>query len=445
MMKAAESIQNTEDTNGIAECLDYMALLAALNFSQKLTVHTKNVEINALATGLNMLAEELQFSVVTRAQLAKERDLADGLIETAPVIVLLLDNAGTILRYNSFMENLSGFKLAEVLHKDWMSTFLVPEETKCVENAFKKAINESSASCHTNHILTKDGRKIPIEWHNKIMKDGDDKVIGLLCIGRDISEHIMAEKEKEEMQTQLIQADKLSSLGELSAGVAHEMKQPLNSMKIINQSLLRDIEKNRLDERKLKQNLTDVVQQINKMAEIIDHMRIFTRKTIAGAGKNINVNDAIESVSHFFTGQFNESSIAFVKTLAADLPLVAQDSIRLEQVLLNLLTNARHALAEAKKENKKVEIVSYLEKNSEELVGKDAVVIEVRDNGGGIPPELERKVFEAFFTTKESGKGTGLGLSISSKIIKEGGGVFLLKNSFGEGATFKICFPPAGV
>ncbi len=239
-------------------------------------------------------------------------------------------------------------------------------------------------------------------------------------------------KELKESQAQLIQSEKISALGELAAGVAHELNQPLNVTKIICQSILRDIEKGRFDPGSAKEDLPEILNQMNKMAEIIDHMRIFTRRTVGMPQEVVELNTVIENALKFTEQQLRDNNINLVKELNSPLPVIIGDPIRLEQVFLNLITNARDSMEDCRKEDGRIEIKSY------KVDGEKAVAIEIKDNGKGIPGDAIEKIFQPFFTTKEVGKGTGLGLSVASKIIEEHRGRIKVESKVGEGTLFRV-------
>ena len=408
----------------------------------RLVEQERNLVATEKAHALELLEVNQQLEAGQATRLAILRDLqkknealdganayVNNILKSITEIVMVVQPEGVIGSINPAVQGLLGYKQEELLGKA-VSTIL--------EGDLMCQTGGAGITQVERTFLHKSGEKIPVLFSGSVMRDNANKVIGTVCVAANLKERKKADEERQEMQAQLYQAAKLTSLGELSAGLAHEMKQPLNAIKIINQAVIRDIEKERLDTTALKRSLSEVVTQINKMAEIIDHMRIYTRKTIGDGRQHIAVNDCVESVSRFLAGQFHSSDIAVVSELAGGLPPVSQDPVQLEQVLLNILTNARHALMDAKVDNKKVEILTYLMHADASPIGKETVVIEIRDNGGGILPALESRIFEAFFTTKEAGKGTGLGLSISRKIVKERGGDLLLANRFGVGAAFKI-------
>jgi C4-dicarboxylate-specific signal transduction histidine kinase len=244
-------------------------------------------------------------------------------------------------------------------------------------------------------------------------------------------------RELQESTMQLIQAEKLVAIGELAASVAHELKQPLNTIKIIGQSILRDIEKKRFEEQSAKEDLPEIINQVNKMSEIIDHMRVFARRPIEGASERVDLNLVIDNALKFVAQQLKNHSIEIVMNLAADLPNVLGDSVRLEQVIVNLINNARHAVEKNNKEQKLIEVRTGKGDDGQ------TVLLEVKDNGIGITEEAKKKIFQPFFTTKEPGKGTGLGLSVSKKIIEEHKGTLDFFSNVGEGTVFRFVLPSA--
>ncbi len=300
---------------------------------------------------------------------------------------------------------------------------------------------------HETTYRTKAGEKIPVFFSGSVMRNTDGNPVGIVGIVRDMRESRLvkelekANRELKEATVQLIQTEKLSALGELVAGVAHELNQPLNGIKIISQSILRDIEKNRFEEKDVGGDLNEIVGQVNKMAEIIDHMRIYSRNTAGSSKEMIDLNSVIEGPFKLLDQQLKTHNIEVVRELAPDLPKVMGDPIRLEQVFMNLITNARNAVESCGRENKRIEVRTYKTDNQGSATGNHAVAVEVKDNGEGVPEDLREKIFQPFFTTREPGKGTGLGLSVSSKIIEEHKGKFELESQVGGGTTLRVILP----
>ncbi|MGK5089399.1 ATP-binding protein [Bdellovibrionota bacterium FG-2] len=226
-------------------------------------------------------------------------------------------------------------------------------------------------------------------------------------------------------------------MGELTAGVAHELNQPLNGIKLIAQGLRRDLEKKRFSEATLGEEIASIILQVDKMSEIITHMRIFTRKSDGPITDLISLNDPITGVFKLFGKQIETHGIGVTIELQPDLPKIRGDAIRIEQVLLNLIGNARNILETSKKQGAKICVKT--------LTSADGKSVEawVVDNGPGILERNKKKMFEPFFTTMAPGKGTGLGLSVSKKIVEEHGGAITFVTKEGEGTTFKVVLPVA--
>jgi C4-dicarboxylate-specific signal transduction histidine kinase len=247
-------------------------------------------------------------------------------------------------------------------------------------------------------------------------------------------------RELKETQMLLVQTEKLSALGELTACVSHELHQPLNAIKIISQDILRDINKDRFDDSSIEQDIKDVLEQVDKMQEITNHMRIFARVPTIDSRVQANVNEVIDSLFKFINQQLIIRNIEVTRELTDDLPLVAGHPVKLEQVLMNLVINARDAIEKTRENDGFIKVKSYLQPDALKQ-GAQAIVVEVIDNGKGVPENIRDKIYQPFFTTKEPNKGTGLGLSVTKKIVEEFGGRVELESEEGEGSTFKIILP----
>jgi C4-dicarboxylate-specific signal transduction histidine kinase len=245
--------------------------------------------------------------------------------------------------------------------------------------------------------------------------------------------------ELREKTAQLIQTEKMTALGELTAGVAHEINQPLNAIKIICQDIFRDIKKDRLDLGQLEGSLKEVIDEVMKMAGIVDHMRVFTRRTEGVHLEKIDIRRPIDGVFKLLGQQLKIHGIAITKELQGGL-WVLGDPIRLEQVIMNLISNARDAVKSNEQDKgMKIGIRTYQGKSTRDT--QASVVLEISDNGRGIPEQEKERIFEPFFTRKKSGEGTGLGLSVTEQIVKELGGCIEVESAEGQGTTFRVNLP----
>ena len=241
------------------------------------------------------------------------------------------------------------------------------------------------------------------------------------------------EHELRDKQEQLVQAGKMATLGELTTGVAHELNNPLNNIGLFVGNVIDHVRLKRIDEERIVHDLERVMEQVKKATEIISHLRTFGRAAPVSIGP-VSMRDVIERSLSLMHEQLRLRQIDVrLAPYRSRVPVVEGNSIQLEQVVINLLTNARDALEGAA--SKAISIDCGVSGNVVSLV--------VRDTGPGIPPGLERRIFDPFFTTKEVGSGTGLGLSITYAIIEDHGGTISVENIAGEGASFRVELPLA--
>jgi len=240
------------------------------------------------------------------------------------------------------------------------------------------------------------------------------------------------EQELRDKQEQLVQAGKLATLGELTTGVAHELNNPLNNTGLFVGNAVDLIELGAADKEQIVRELRQAMQQVSKATQIISHLRTFGRAAPVSR-EPIPLRPVIERALSLVQEQLRLREIEVTLDLGPQESVVVGNPIQLEQVFINLLTNARDAVVDSPR--KAIRISAS--------VGAAAVEIAFVDTGHGIPSGLEGRIFDPFFTTKEVGKGTGLGLSITYGIVKEHGGTISVVSAPGEGATFLIHLPLA--
>jgi histidine kinase len=247
----------------------------------------------------------------------------------------------------------------------------------------------------------------------------------------DVTERVKSEE-------QLIQASKMATLGEMSAGVAHELNQPLSVIKTSASFLAKKIVRNEPVSPQILRELADEMDsQVDRASLIINHLRQFGRKTDIRK-INVQLNDCISGTFTVLGRQLEVHGISVELQLDETLPPIRGDRNRLEQVFLNLIMNARDAMDEKEEivgqhVEKTLKVSSYTE--------NDKVVVEISDTGAGMNEAVKEKIFEPFFTTKPVGKGTGLGLSISFGIVRDYDGVIEVESEEGRGTKFTVRFP----
>jgi PAS domain S-box-containing protein len=245
-----------------------------------------------------------------------------------------------------------------------------------------------------------------------------------------------------EKETQLIQAGKMTTLGVMAAGMAHEINQPLNVIQVCADFFLKMLKRGtKIEDDDLRSMANDIVANVERAAGVIKHVRDFARQS-EPVRSRVNLNDPIEDVFKVLGHQLKIHEIEVTLDLDPDLPEIIAEHNRLEQVFINLVSNAIDAMDEKSNQpegsdnSKKLSIKSILENGR--------VAVYVSDTGIGMSEEVQAKLFEPFFTTKKVGKGTGLGVSISYGIVKDYDGDIEIESEVGKGTTFKLTFPAAG-
>ena len=257
-------------------------------------------------------------------------------------------------------------------------------------------------------------------------------------------------KELTQTQAQLFQTSKLATLGEMSAGLAHEMNQPLGGISLVAKNLGKLMERGRLTDEEIESGLRDIEASVKRMSKVIQHIRTFARQDTLEFVR-VDVNETIDSALSLLAEQLRLRETEVVLELSPDLPQIIGEPYQLEQVWINLIANARDAMDEKEKQisDGRLEIANYKKTLNISTIhhpksGVPSVEVLFSDNGIGLTEEQKGKIFEPFFTTREVGKATGLGLSISYGIIASHKGKIEVESKEGEGATVRVVLPIRG-
>jgi signal transduction histidine kinase len=257
-------------------------------------------------------------------------------------------------------------------------------------------------------------------------------------LNRILKEKIKQALEKQLQQQQiLVQKSKLESLGQLSAGIAHEINQPLGGISMALGNIDYRFSTDKLNKEYFQTKLQGLYGYIDRIKQIIDHIRIFSRDQKSVEIDNIDVNNTINNALSMVQTQYTSHNIMLEVDLEENIGLTLGNQYKLEQVILNLLSNAKDSLDEKEKISevfrKQINITSYSDIEN--------IFLEIKDNGIGIPEEIRERMFEPFFTTKEAESGTGLGLSISYGIIKAMNGEISVESREGEFTKIIVLLP----
>jgi PAS domain S-box-containing protein len=386
----------------------------------------------------SVIGAVVSFSDITErirseAAIKQERDFAESLIETAPVIVLVLDPEGNIVRFNSFMEKLSGYSLAEVKGNNWFDTFLPERDASQVSEVFAQATGGRRTRGNRNAIVARDGKERLIAWYDTTLRDAAGDVSAVLAIGHDVTDQTAKE-------AQLVQAQKMETVGHLTGGIAHDFNNLLTvilgNLQLLTKSLGPDCDP------EVFELLDDSLSAAQDGAELTKRLLAFSRKEPLQR-KRIDLPAFLEHFQRFLR-----------RTLAADIAVELNieaifdqffcDPSQLESALLNLALNARDAMPQGGRLSLRAEKKDAADLDPALKPGI-CVALAVIDTGEGMTPEQLSHAIEPFYTTKESGQGSGLGLSMVFGFCKQAGGIFRLASEPGVGTQATIVLPLNGV
>jgi PAS domain S-box-containing protein len=345
-------------------------------------------------------------------EIARLKDFSENIVESLNVGVLAIDLGGIVESWNSRMEQLFGVvrqdavgrQLHSLLPGELASEIAVRKDEEQVTGIYKQRLH------HQGKYLTLNVSITPL-----VSKSGER--IGRLLLFDDVTQ-------RERMEEQMSQTEKLTSLGLLAAGVAHEVNTPLAVISNYIQMLAKQ-----MPEGDPRQALIEkIVKQTFRASEIVNNLLNFSR-TGSAELSDIDVNRVVEETLSLVEHPLKTSQVRIVKQLGETLPRVRGSANKLQQVFLNLFLNARDAMPGG----------GMLEVRTAAHNG--SVEIEIVDTGAGIPREHIHRIFDPFFTTKATGRGTGLGLSVSYGIIKEHSGKIDVRSTPGKGTSFHVEFP----
>ncbi|MGK7899907.1 MAG: cache domain-containing protein [Hormoscilla sp.] len=436
-------------------------------------------EMWVLANTFNEMTLQLRQLI---AEVKEERNFASAVIETAGALIVVLDLQGRIIRFNHTCERTTGYSFSEVRDRHFWDFFLVPEETEAVMAVFEDLQVGTFGSEYENYWLTKDGDRRLISWSNTALQNSEGEINYIISIGIDVTEQKQAEelrKAKEtvegalrklqQTQAQLIQSEKMASLGQMVAGIAHEINNPtsfiygnITPAKEYAADLMNLLELYQLhypepdseiaasaeaiDLEYIKEDFPKLLYSMQMGADriraIVLSLRNFSRLDESDM-KHANLHEGIDNtlliLHHKLKPKDGKVEIEVIKEYGL-LPEINCYPSQLNQVFMHIIGNAIDALhSQGDRKDRSPTITIRTE-----LRDKKWAIARIADNGPGMTTDVLNKIFDPFFTTKPVGSGTGLGLSISYQIIvdKHGGKLNCI-SSPGKGTEFIIKIPIA--
>lgn len=369
-----------------------------------------------------------------------------SILDSSPYSIISCSVDGKISTFNLAAEKMLGYLASEVVGKFSLIAFHDPKE---LQVNFKERNKEWTTDENKNFVLLTErtlfegrdvqewnylcanGDLVPVRLVLSPIYDGKGKLSGFLGVAEDLTEQRKMKRVIEMQQAQMLATAKMSSLGEMAGGVAHEINNPLAVIRGRASQLLRAVKSGSIETAQATKVLETVITTSDRIAKIVKGLKTFSR----GAGDDpfepTNIRSVVLETIELCAEKFKQSGVKLVMGSCPDFNFEAR-ATQISQVLLNLLSNAYDAVEKLEDKWVMIEVASDFE---------ERIAIRVTDSGFGIPPELENRIMEPFFTTKGVGKGTGLGLSISRGIIEEHGGSLSLDRSKGEHTCFKIELP----
>ena len=381
-----------------------------------------------------LIHAKLKSIVATEHKLRTQRQWLSTVIHSVGDAVIATDNKSRITLMNPVAEQLTGCSAEESRGRDLEEVFVIVNEQTLhpIETPVAVVLREQRVVGLANHtaLFAKDGTYRPIADSGAPIMDEEGNIHGVVLVFRD-----MTEARQEEAQ--LRQQQKLEAIGTLASGIAHEINNPLNI--IMNYAQIIDDQVQQPE--KVQRFAGEIQNEGKRLADIVHSLLSFARietKPVSSA----NIRDIIHRTNTLMRGLIMKEAIDLQVDIPADLPPICCRPQQIQQVLLNLVTNARDALNQKYPGSDPDKIIT-ISGTTIEWKESPCVRITVEDHGDGIPPDIAERIFDPFFTTKESDKGTGLGLSLSHGIIEEHEGRLLMESKAGQYTRFHMDLPVA--
>ena len=360
-------------------------------------------------------------------EMQKSNIFFQNVIQSTVDGIVVVDTKGNVLIFNEGMENLTGYTRKEIMEHGHLASFYNIDVAK--ENMKKMRSDQHGLLGKLNptsmSITTKEGKEVPVTISASIIIINDNEV-GSVGVFTDMREVLQMRKDLEDAHLQLVQSEKIASVGRMAAGVAHEINNPLAGALIYAELLKEELQ----DDPKNQGDIQEVINQTLRCKKIVAELLEFSRQSI-GQTSSFSLEYLINQCLNLLINQVLFQDIRVKTEIEPDIPEMVGDMGQLQQVFTNLFINAAHAM----EEKGMLKVVANYQPDDSRFV------IKVSDTGPGIPAESRDKIFDIFFTTKPVGKGTGLGLSITQNIIQLHGGTIAFDCPPGGGTTFTIELP----
>ena len=374
---------------------------------------------------------ELVLDVVASSRLSRQVAANEArwstLLDHIPLLVVGLDRDGRITYVNPHLCGVMGHEPGELLGAHF-EPFVSPRDLPAVRARFAGMIDGNVQEQTESHVHTKTGEERTIRWSTVLLRDENGQISGTISVGADLTERLRAEHALRETKTRLERAGRLNLLGELSAALAHELNQPLAAILSNAQAARRFMRAENPDWGEVGAILDDIVRDDKRASEVIQRLRALMRPGPVKI-ETCDLHQIIPDTLDVCRADLASDGIDLDLDLAAADPLVDAGRVELQQVLLNLVTNARQAMADAP-----VRTLGISTRNE-----NGWLLVRIRDTGTGIPEELLSGIFEPFSTTRLD--GFGMGLAICRRLLEIHAGRIEARNRPDRGIEFSVRIP----
>lgn len=377
-------------------------------------------------------ARDISERKAAEAALRKEHAFNQGVIETAPVIVLLLDREGCIQRFNDYTAQMIGYTLDEVRGRNWIELVVPEADRDDIKRIFGTAISGTATRGYVSAIQTRGREAREIIWYDTTLHDDDGRVTTLLCIGQDITE-------QRHMEFRLRQSEKLEALGQLAGGIAHDFNNQLSGIVGFADILLGAL----ADQPEQADCAAAILKAAERSADLTRQLLAFSRQG-KYLTKAVDITQIVGEVAAFLKHSVDKR-IAIETQFGTGHMATLGDPSQLQNAILNLALNARDAMPSGGTLSFNVAIVELDADDCQQFpyVVEPGTYIQtsVSDTGLGMETETMNRIFEPFFTTKEPGKGTGMGLAAVYGTVENHLGGIKVISAPGHGTVFKVYLP----
>ena len=334
---------------------------------------------------------------------------------------------------NPTMLAVLGYAEDEVAGANYLETFVPEPDREPLAKVFDTLVSLNEPTLNENHVLTKDGRQLLVEWHGRPVFKETGEFDFFFGVGIDITERKQAEERERRLRAELAHMGRLKTMGEMAGGLAHELGQPVASIAMLAEAAARRVRSGKgPSEESLLETLEDMAVQGRRAGELIRRMKDFVKK-VEPRKSPLVLSEAVGEVMQLVEKDLQLAGVTVTIDMDRSLPTVLADKIQLQQVLLNLVRNALEAIERTQPGPRQLYIAA--------TARHDELEIAVRDTGCGFPEEAIDDLFTTFYTTKA--QGMGLGLAISRSIVEAHRGRIWGRPNAGRGSTFNFTLPIA--